>query len=497
MRQRLDRRLFSSLLALTLTATLAAAGELDHTVRELASAAGLGPEQYGVSIVDVETGLVLAEVSSDRAFIPASNQKLLSSGAALVVLGCDYAFQTDFVIDGDRLIVRGSGDPALGDAGVLERLDPPQTVENLLGEIVSAVTDGNTTNFSEIVLDDRVFDRERVHESWPVDQLNRWYCAEVDGITFHANVVRVFPTPATGGGARPPSISLQPDFGWLDLDVRAKTVTSGENTVWVARPRRSNDLTVFGNVRYPAVVDVATHEPSLLFGRLLADAIESSGVNITSSPRFRLAEEADPATGGRVAARVSTPVLDVARRCNVDSYNLYGEALMKRIGNAVTGEPGSWDNGAAVIRMTMRDLIGPDAAADTAIADGSGMSRDNRVAPATLTAWLAAMANHEDTGDCFIASLPTVGEGTLRRRFREQAPDLEIRAKSGTLNGVSCLSGYVTDPSSGRRLAFSVLCNDLGRGTASRNARRFHERIALLAETWIEEQEQAPAGFGG
>ncbi|MEM9066370.1 MAG: D-alanyl-D-alanine carboxypeptidase/D-alanyl-D-alanine-endopeptidase [Planctomycetota bacterium] len=472
-----------------------AAGELDNAVRELAAVAGLAPDQYGVSIIDTATGAPIAEVSHQTAFIPASNQKLLASGAALVVLGCDFAFQTDFVIDGDRLIVRGSGDPSLGDSGVLERLTPPTSVSELLTELTGAITDGAPESFSEIVLDDRVFDRERVHQSWPVEQLNRWYCAEVDGITFHANVVRVFPSPSPDGPGSPPLVRLQPEMDWLTVNNRAKTIARGDTTAWVSRPRRSNSMTLFGNVPRPAVVDVATHEPSLLFGRLLADRLEQAGHPVTNTQRFRLVEEREDTSEGRIAARVSSPLTDIVRRCNEDSYNLYAEAMLKRIAFEVTGEPGGFESGGAVVRMTIRDLVGASAAAATIVADGSGMSRENRISPASLTAWLDAMEAHPDAGACFLASLPTVGEGSLRNRFVSEAPEAELRAKTGSLNGVRCLSGYLTDPSSGRQLAFSVLCNNLKAGSAHRAARNFHERIVLLADAWLTDQRRG--AFGG
>jgi Na+/proline symporter len=98
------------------------------------------------------------------------------------------------------------------------------------------------------------------------------------------------------------------------------------------------------------------------------------------------------AENAKVLAVIKTPISAVLERCNVDSDNLYAESLLKSAGNKVTGQPGSWSNGAAVVRMQVKERLGADQAALLVMSDGSGLSRNNRVSPEMLARWLANMA---------------------------------------------------------------------------------------------------------
>lgn len=472
----------------------ARAGDLTHAIGNLARDHKLGNATVGVYAVDLATGHTLVDYNGNDEFIPASNMKLLTSGAALLTLGPDYVFRTEILRRGGQLIVKGGGDPALGDPVVLEQMEPPMTIEDLLDRIVGAVRLADTDRIDEIVLDDRVFDRQRVHPDWPRDQLNRRYCAEVDGLTFHNNVLAVFPRPSPAGEGYAPSAPFQPEADWVEIEVRARTVTSGDNTPWMIREPDRNRFTLLGDVRYPAKtpVHVTLTEPGLFFGRVLADRLAKGDVHLPPMPagpdRFsfvRLAEEDENLSGGTPLAVVTTSMPHVLRRCNTDSYNLYAECLIKSIGHALTHEPGSWENGAAGIKMLIAERLAPSLAASAHLADGSGMSRENRVSPRLMVSWLAMMQADDNAADAYLASLPHPGEGTLRRRFIRAHPVNTVQAKSGLLREVRTLSGYITNEQTGHRVAFSVLVNDLKEGVNTTDARDFHEDVVLALDSWL------------
>ncbi len=146
-----------------------------HAKRSLSSVT------IGVHVRDAGTGDTLYSRNGETPLIPASNMKLLTTGADLRVLGPDHHFETRLGWDGDRVVVIGDGDPGLGDPALLDLNEPPQTVDGMLDTIAAALAAAGPKNASGIVIDDRVFDRQRVHPEWPTDQLNRWYCAEVGG----------------------------------------------------------------------------------------------------------------------------------------------------------------------------------------------------------------------------------------------------------------------------------------------------------------------------
>jgi len=418
-----------------------------------------------VAEVDGDPGIpgeVLASHESEAALIPASNMKLITSGAALHVLGPDYTFRTEMGLSGTSLVVRGMGDPALADPALLERMSPPMTVDDVLDVLAGAVVDAGVSEVDALVLDDRVFEREGVHETWPRDQLDKQYCAQVSGLNFHTNVLRVFVAPGTGEGSSA-TISTQPSATWLRLANRTRTAARGTNQIWPTRAEGTNDFTVHGQVvrksYYP--LEVTVHEPARFLGDLLAERLRDRGIDVAE---VRLARDDETLDLDRVLARITTNIDDVLARCNQDSRNLYAESLLKLLGHRITGEPGSWRNGPTVIRMLISQIVSPEAAAATVVADGSGMSRDNLVSTRLLCAWLEAMAEDDRIAEAFLASLAVPGTGTLRNRFvdgaRESELDNAIFAKSGYLNGVRSLSGYLAHPG-GRMVAFSFIINDI------------------------------------
>ncbi|MEM0983876.1 MAG: D-alanyl-D-alanine carboxypeptidase/D-alanyl-D-alanine-endopeptidase [Planctomycetota bacterium] len=459
---------------------LAQPGLLDTRVESIHSDfARLATATVAVRAIDVATGEVIADFDHQggptrigSGLIPASNQKLLTTGAALHLLPPDFHFTTRLLVNGGELIIEGSGDPAFGDPELLAVSDPPQTADGFLGWLADATRQAGLERPAGIVVDDSIFDNERIHPTWKRNQLNRGYSAEVAGLNFHTNVL-VFRIRATGAG-RAPSYEISPGVSranWIEVSNRARSITSGRNTVWIARALNGARYTLSGDVR-SADVDVTMFDAPMMTGRIIAQQFAGDG---SPPPPVRRVNPNETFESAEVAAIVRTPLDPIIERINTDSQNMYAEALMKRLGNALTGEPGSWSNGAAAVRMVIQSRLGPAHAAETRIADGSGYSRENRVHPDSLAAWLVDLGRDAEIGPRFMASLASAGEGTLGRRFRDGTLRGDVFAKSGTLNHVRCLSGYWTG--GGRTVAFVCLVNDLERGSAERDARLFHEKV--------------------
>lgn len=503
---RIHRARGTSTIAATLAAflgpTLAHAQPLNAEIQRIINNAKLGDNaKVGVHAIDSATKNVLASIHADETYIPASNQKLLTSGAALLVLGPDYQFSTELVRDGETLFVKGSGDPALADPDVLSTMQPKLTVDDVLDVLAQAVPKSGMDRVKEIVIDDRVFDREYVHRSWPVKQLGDWYCAEVGGINFHTNVLSVYPRPSPEGLGNRPTITVQPFAGWLSVENLAKTVGDGKNAVSLFRVNDQNQFRVRGEVRTPMTVPVETtvHENGLFFGQVLADRLQKRGVPVGGetdasrgpSPAVRLIGADESYDEQRTIARVTTPMSDILRRCNRDSHNLYAEALIKSVGHQTTGESGSWTNGSAVIRMMISQKVGPDASAHTVIADGSGMSRENKVSPTTLAGWLDVLARESPAiRDAYTDSLALPGQGTLKERFQAGKLKNEVRGKSGYIKGVRTLSGYLVNPQTGRRISWSVMVNTPNDEFGAQ-AKRLHEDIVFSLDRWLAQQATA------
>lgn len=501
-------------LAALVTATPAAAQNISNAeVEDLLAKAKLGSSRVGISVLDVQTGRALVSLRASESFIPASNMKLLTSGAAVAVLGPDFEFRTTLSRSGNRLIVEGAGDPGFADPEILDEMAEElrrlgnaasaggavavRDVESFMDWIADSVArqwaELGPGRITEIVVDDRVLDREYVHPRWPADQLGRWYCAEVGGLNFFANVMRVFVSPTGSSGEF--TVRAEPRADWLPIEQRLRPAKKGESTaVDLFRVGTNNSFVLRGAVRTALVepVEVTTHESSLIFARLLAEELASRGMGEGGrTPTWRLAEPGEDLGAGqlRPLVTVRTPLRKVLERCNGDSHNLYAEALIKRIGREMTGQPGSWANGAAVVRMQLRDRVGPEAAASVTVSDGSGLSRDNLITPSVMTAWLAALSRDRRIAPTFISSVPLAQqEGNMVRRFRGRRLANEVRCKSGYINGVRTLSGYVIHPRTKRTVTFSILVNDVPANVPGSRVKDFHEDVVVLIDQWLTAQ---------
>lgn len=478
------------------------AQSLQRQVEGALAKARLGNAHTGVSIFDVQRHTELASVEAnarggDHGFIPASNLKLLTSGTALCVLGKDFEFRTDLVLDGNKLVVRGSGDPGFADPELLDKMGTGlgALLDRLVEMAQRSMGPEGAGRVREVVLDDRVFDREYVHPEWPREQLHLAYCAPVSGLNFHANVLNVYVDPARS----------QPEAPWIIVKRSLRKVKDGNTELRLDREKDGPyTFKLSGTVRYApdGPVQVTVDRSCLILGRLLADRFIAAGLaapGLTSETMpVRLAapdEQLGDGPGVLTLATVRTPMATVLARCNVDSDNLYAESLLKASGHKATGQPGSWANGTAVVRMQVRERIGAEFATQLIMTDGSGLSRGNRVTPGMLTRWLASMANDADLGPVFVNSLATVGEGTLRKRFRGDKLSCEVRGKSGYIREVRTLSGYVTEPRSGRRVAYSVLINDIPAG-ADAKSKEFHEDVVEIIDSYLAEQAGLDAAKG-
>ncbi len=452
----MPRRIASALILLFVLslpcAVRAQPASVDLKMAETINSAGMGRTQVALYVVDLETGRPVVRAKQDEGMIPASNLKLITSAAALGTLGPDFAFETRLLLlnpqaddkaphDSAILMVKGDGDPAFGDEGVLRRFgNEVGDVEAMIQLWIDAVKKAGITRVSRIIIDDSIFDTTFVHPTWPVDQLNLWYCAQVAGLNFYTNCLDVYPVPSSVANDSP-FVRVLPSSPFIATTNMA--TTGAGDTFWVSRRPGTNELTFRGSVKNKRVrpVNVTVHDPPLFFGRIFADRLAKAGVATGAVNR---PTPQDAPGGGKALHVIRTPLSIVLARCNKNSQNLYAEALFKRIGFKATGAPGSFDNGAAAVRLFLQKRIGTAAAAVHA-ADGSGMSRDNRVTARIMVDVLAAMQKDAKLARPYRESLSIAGaDGTLSNRMKGLKG--RVYAKTGYINGVSCLSGYYIAP---------------------------------------------------
>lgn len=493
---------------------------LNDDIERILSKNKFSADKVGVSVMLLGEGssadTVLANINAGRAMIPASNQKVLSSGVALMVLGADYKFKTEFLQHGDVLVVKGGGDPALGDPVLLERSKSKLTVPDLLSSIAGAIKQAGVGEVREIVVDDRVFDRVAHHPTWPTRHLDESYCPEVAGLSFHANLLSIFPSPGKVKG-QPARVVIEPEVSFIEIDNGAKTAGPKEpNTVRAERvlervgggtPGGADGVMnpyryrVRGEVSQPLVepMELPVTDNPMFFGMVLAETLEKAGmkVGVVGGKRgvraVRLVGAEESFEGARTLVAVETPIKDVLERCNTNSMNLYAECLIKMAGRSVTNEPGSWRNGPEVVRMYLAQKLGPDAAAGTTVVDGSGLSEENKVSAGVLTRWLDVMASDAKVSGVFIDSLATAESPSSRmRRLARAGLKGTVRCKTGHINGVLSLSGYVEKAgatgSEPTRVAFSILYNE-SKGYRGAEAVEMQEEIVKAIDGWLAKRK--------
>lgn len=385
--------------------------------------------------------------------------KLVAMAAAIDQLGGDYKFQTVLAVRGLDLVVIGGGDPTIGD----ERLAAArgESITALFHEWAEALKSAGVRQIpGNIVVDDSIFDQSFTHPRWPSDQFQSWYEAPIGGLNFNANCVQAVVSPTKP--KRPAKIRLVPRNDLVKIKNRTKT--GKKQTVVVSRARGSDRLVLSGIVsREGKLQPITIRDPGLYFGSVMKSALAAEGISVGGEvvrERVRLDNGRLPGDCNIVAVH-RTPLADALQRCGKQSLNMMAEGLFKTLG-AHQGGLGSWDSGRSTIHAFLRSV--GVAANQVTISDGSGLSRQNRLSAAAATEILAYMfQSSPENFKLFRDSLSVAGkDGTLRKRLRSGDTAGRIFGKTGTINGVRTLAGFV-HTTSGRWLAFAFYYNYSGR----------------------------------
>ncbi len=434
--------------------------------------------EVGVKIVRLGDSPAASQVIYDRhgnvPFTPASNLKLVTTSAALDLLGADFQFRTQLVQKGSALALVGDGDPTLGDAELLKPVGWQSTT--LFEKWAQTLSARGLTQATSLSYDDGIFDQEFQHRSWPADQIHKRYVAGVSGLNFNANCLDFYIEPR-GSGAR---VGYRTDPPITTIPVNNSCVQGSKNAVWLSRARGADRIDLKGQIPSANVlpISVTINDPSQFAALALADTFGRHGVAIEGQPTRDKTIRASLKDWTLLAVH-ETPLEQVLNRSNKDSMNVYAEALFKRIGAKSSGEPGSWQNGIAAVSRYLESIGIP--AGEFSLDDGCGLSRKNTVSPNALVTIL----QHQYFGrnrEAYLRSMAVAGiDGTLENRFGGTPLRERVFAKSGFIDGVSSLSGYVR-ATDGQWYAFSILFNGIPKGTNS-TAKQMQERIVLTIES--------------
>jgi D-alanyl-D-alanine carboxypeptidase/D-alanyl-D-alanine-endopeptidase (penicillin-binding protein 4) len=475
--------------------------ELQGRVSGVFGSSGLRAATWSAMVFSLDAGDTLFALASDSALAPASNLKLLTTAAALGVLGPEYRFRTylltdgtvsDGVVDGD-LVLFGTGDPGISDRFYSRKDDVFQRLIDQLDDL------GIHTVTGDLVGDASYFTGPLRPLGWDPRDLNDHFTGAVSALSFNENVVSFRVVPGPVGEA--PEVTTVPPHSGMEV------INDAETVVGQARPRlailrddpldpvRVEGRMVAGTrdvwremtVSVPARFAAASFRAALaergiaLHGgiKLVEDARGSIlGGDVVSAP-------AHGRRRARVLARhVSEPLTAYLEVINRESNNLFAELVFRSVGRSMTGE-GSPQASTRAVSAALSS-IGVDLRGAVQV-DGSGLSLDNRVSASTFVSVLDRMADGPHWNE-YWSSLPEAGQRQgLGRMYSTAAAD-NLRAKTGTIEGVSALSGMVRS-GDGERLAFSLLVND---AQSTTRAKRVENQIGVLLASFRRAPAQVP-----
>ena len=475
--------------------TAQAADKLSSKIDKVLSEPDVSRAFWGIEIVSLDTGKTLYSHNSDKLFTPASNTKLFTTATAFAVLGPDFRFHTTVETSGtldkhgrldSDLIIVGRGDPNLSGRTLpynlrTERKQPPiAALENLADQLVQK---GLRYVDGDIVADDSYYAFERYGEGWAQDDLVWEWGAPVSALTINDNVIFVAIQPADRVGERA-FVDITPFPAYYRVDNRIMTTPqgTGPRKIYINREPGSNQLTLWGNmpVDDPGANEaLAIEDPADFTAKLFRDLLEKRGVTIYGRPKTHHTELASLSTfsvtatasaGGGAdrppmpSSRLplvlgqydSQPLTQDLKVINKVSQNLHAELLLRLLGKE-KGTAGTIESGLEVERafLTQAD-IRPE---EYTFYDGSGLSRQDLATPHALVK-LLTYASKQPWGAQFEDTLPVGGvDGSLIERFSKTSAQGRVHAKTGSLDHVNSLSGYLTTEK-GERVAFSILSNN-------------------------------------
>ncbi len=471
--------------------------DLQSKIRQTLARPELRRGSVGIKIASLETGKIVFENDSEKYFMPASNMKSFTVAAAMEKLTPDFRFITSVfapvkpdasgTIKGD-LSIYGRGDISFSTA--FNGGDYYKGLDALADRIVQS---GVKRIEGNLVGDESYFTGSAIPAGWEWDDLQWYYGAEVSALPLNDNALDLSVKPASAGA--PCIVQLLPFNPVMRIVNTCRTTAAGvKRDLAVKKGLDQNVLEISGTMpvgdRGFANYLTVSH-PAELFIALLKQRLEQKGVTITGQTRILNAQDkailavSSTLPPVQITMLESPPFSLIAAKTLKPSQNLYTETILWTLGqegrgatitNAVTPATNpflnpkatSADKGIFVVRSFLDEIgVAPDGIIQY---DGSGLSRHNLVTPAALVQVYTYMATRSKYSAAWLNALTIGGvDGTLQNRFKGTKAAENVRGKTGTIDQVSALSGYVTT-AAGEKLVFSILVNGVSESRTRQSA---------------------------
>jgi serine-type D-Ala-D-Ala carboxypeptidase/endopeptidase (penicillin-binding protein 4) len=433
--------------------------ELTTTINQILADKRLEGASVGVLVRNAQSGEVLYSKNPSTLLTPASNTKLYSSSAALQSLGTNYKFATILASTGKieeqklkgNLYLKGTGDPTM------QAADYDQLAAKLAATGIKTIS-------GKLIADDTYFDDRRLGYGWEWDSSPYYFQPEISALTVAANsnydlsALNVEVKP--GKIDKKARISTTPATDYVMIQNNTTTTAPGTATaINIERQMGNNTIVVSGTIAVDAAAyqDISTiSDPTSYAASIFKDALMKHGITLKEN---EFTKGATPTGATILTKRESAPLSSILTPFMKLSNNGIAEILVKSMGKKNNSQ-GTWDNGLVEETSVLKSQFGVDTS-KLRFVDGSGLSTYNGTSTQRTTDLLIEL-QQQPWFDTWYNSLPVAGNpdplvgGTLRARMQNTAAANNLRAKTGTLDSVSAMSGYVTS-ADGERLVFSIM----------------------------------------
>lgn len=429
---------------------------------------------WGVYVETLD-GQVLYDNNGDKCLTPASNLKLLTTAAALDILGGEYTYDTvvkavgeidkDGVLQGDLVII-GSGDPTLGAWHPEKDKNSDWLLEQWGNKLKEA---GIKKINGRIIGDGRCFTEEYISGMWDYEDLPYWYAAGSSGLAMEENCFRIDIIAGENAGD-PTSLKIIPDTSYVSFINNSTTVEAGGKSnadiLW-----RETEGYVYRVERTIAVDKKVIHERGSVWdgaryaAYLMKESLEKNGIDVSGEAyNIRELPSKDPLLAdkyiqGKVLIVHTSPTMkEICFQINNLSHNFFADQVLRTLGMEVK-HSGSFESGCDAVKewFTSKEVPRPET---LKMYDGSGLSSGNVIQARQMVEMLRVMKNDSPAGNDFYESLSICGkDGYLKKRMGEEAMAGRVRAKTGYILNARSLSGYIK-LADGQEACFSMICNN-------------------------------------
>lgn len=415
-------------------------------------------------------GKGLIDINASKSMVPASLTKIVTGGAILTKIPLNKKFTTELwskaSIDGTNLkgalCLKGGGDPSF--------------VSEKMWYLVNEFTrTGVKAIEGDLIIDATKFDDERFDSGRDSVRVDRAYDAPISATSFNWNSVNVFIRPGDIDGTA--KVFLDPASDYLELENKTKTVEkSGVKTIEVSRVRLGlkDKIIITGSISKnakEAVVYKSISNPTLWTGAHLKEFLSERGITVKG-----LVKEGECESGSTVVAKVESKNLnEITSDMLKFSNNFVAEMLVKNLAAETVTKNASMKDGIESIKSYL-DTVGLSRK-DYILENVSGLTRGNRFTPKQLAIVLTSIKNDFLVFPEFLSGLPIAGiDGTMKNRLKGEMN--LVRAKTGYLDGVVGLAGYIGRKDKGPLIFVFLFNGGFDQGLAARPL--FDDLIAEL-----------------